>query len=165
MFDLCTLAADCYFHPETRGSSSIKKVLPAIMGHSLFLRERYSKPIYGVNGPISSKNFLNKPMIWWQEDPTRPGKAIDPYSLLEGISDKGTGDLELEIIRSAEKLSEAESSVLRDGSGAMMAYIREQSGTLSQEAQTKLRAEMLRYCELDTFAMVMVLQAWFDMSE
>ena len=31
MVDLCVLAAKAYFHPDTKGSSSIKKVLPAIL--------------------------------------------------------------------------------------------------------------------------------------
>ena len=31
MVDLCALASKAYFHPDTKGSSSIKKVLPAIL--------------------------------------------------------------------------------------------------------------------------------------
>ena len=31
MVDLCDLAGKAYFHPDTKGSSSIKKVLPAML--------------------------------------------------------------------------------------------------------------------------------------
>ncbi len=47
MVDLCDLAGKAYFHPDTKGSSSIKKVLPAMLKGSALLKDRYSKPIYG----------------------------------------------------------------------------------------------------------------------
>jgi hypothetical protein len=68
-------------------------------------------------------------------------------------------------MRSVKRLVEAERSLLIDGGTAMMAYIREQSGTLSRDVQKKLRAELLSYCELDTLAMVIVLQGWLEMAE
>ena len=42
----------------------------------------------------------------------------------------------------------------------MLAYIRHQSGTLGADEQERLKAAMLRYCELDTLAMVMIMQGW-----
>ena len=59
MVDLCNLAAKAYFHPDTRGSSSIKKVLPATLKSSQLLKERYSQPIYGAPGGIPSLNFAS----------------------------------------------------------------------------------------------------------
>ena len=40
MVDLCDLAGKAYFHPDTQGSSSIKKVLPAILKGSDLLKDR-----------------------------------------------------------------------------------------------------------------------------
>ena len=48
MVDLCDLAGKAYFHPDTQGSSSIKKVLPAILKGSDLLKDRYSRPVYGI---------------------------------------------------------------------------------------------------------------------
>ena len=46
MYDLCKLSKDAYFHQGTKGSSSIKKVLPAVLKTSKFLKEKYSHPIW-----------------------------------------------------------------------------------------------------------------------
>lgn len=50
MVDLCELAAKTYFHPDTKGSSSIKKVLPAILNSSDELKAKYSRQVYGAPG-------------------------------------------------------------------------------------------------------------------
>ena len=57
MVDLCDLAGKAYFHPDTKGSSSIKKVLPAILKGSDELRAKYSRPIYGAAGgmPVTGR--------------------------------------------------------------------------------------------------------------
>ena len=44
MVDLCDLAGKAYFHPDTKGSSSIKKVLPAILKGSELLKTKYRRP-------------------------------------------------------------------------------------------------------------------------
>jgi Domain of unknown function(DUF2779) len=59
MIDLCKLAEKAYLHPDTKGSNSIKKVLPAILKSSKHLQEIYSKPIYGTSDGIPSLNFSN----------------------------------------------------------------------------------------------------------
>ena len=48
MVDLCKMAEKTFFHPDTKGSNSIKKVLPAVLNVSKVLKETYSKPIYGA---------------------------------------------------------------------------------------------------------------------
>ncbi len=50
MVDQWELVKRYFYHPEMGGSNSIKKVLPAILNNSAFLREKYSKPIYGARG-------------------------------------------------------------------------------------------------------------------
>ena len=41
-----------------------------------------------------------------------------------------------------------------------MAYQRLQFEDLSPEARQGIERALLRYCELDTFAMVMIVEAW-----
>ena len=45
---------------------------------------------------------------------------------------------------------------LRDGGAAMMAYAYLQFGDLHAEQRELIRKALLRYCELDTMAMVMI---------
>lgn len=78
--DLCRLAEKAFFHPATKGSNSIKKVLPAVMQSSEYLKRKYSRPIYGAMGGIQSLNFVDH--VWWQEV---GGAVVDPYRLLPPV--------------------------------------------------------------------------------
>ena len=62
----------------TQGSSSIKKVLPALLRAAPNLQVKYSSPIYGGAGPISSHNYAD--FVWVQRD--TQGRIRDPYELL-----------------------------------------------------------------------------------
>lgn len=53
-----------------------------------------------------------------------------------------------------------DSSVIADGGGATTAYARMQFETLDEFTRTRIKSSMLRNCELDTLAMVMIMQAW-----
>ena len=48
MVDMLELVKRYYYDPYTRGSNSIKQVLPAILNSSRYLQEKYSQPIYGA---------------------------------------------------------------------------------------------------------------------
>src|SRR5258708_1935421 len=75
MVELGELVKKFYYHPLTKGSNSIKKVLPAILQESQFLQARYSKPVYGSSTGIESKNYQN-----WQWIKTGADEVvIDPY--------------------------------------------------------------------------------------
>ena len=152
MVDLAELARKHYFHPSTQGSSSIKKVLPAVMSSSAFLRDTYGQPIYGatdaigatgVSANIPSLNFRN--MAWWVQDAN--GQVMDPYELL--VTELGGLD---------ETGLQAEA--INQGGAASYAYLRLQFEDLQPEERQSLRDGLLRYCELDTLAMVFILQAW-----
>jgi hypothetical protein len=159
MVDQADLAARLYYHPYTRGSSSIKKVLPAILRSSAVLRETYGQPIYGGSGSMSSLNYTDQAMTWWQEDPENPGIPLDPYRLLPATfaHRSVTEEQELNMMDMFESVPE---DLLKDGSGAMMGYIRQQSGQMPEQDMLDTQAAMLRYCELDTLAMVMIMQEW-----
>jgi hypothetical protein len=150
MVDLCVLARKAYFHPLTKGSCSIKKVLPAVMASSPFLRERYSQPVYGAAGGIPSLNFRD--WAWWQAE---GGAARSPYDLLPPLFDDVPQALQ-------EAVGTDDLNALADGGSATMAWARmqfEDAPTWEREAVEKA---LLRYCELDTLAMVMVLQSWMS---
>lgn len=147
MVDLCDLAEKFYFHPSTKGSNSLKKVLPALMQSSDLLRERYGQATYGGEGV--SLNFT-QPIAWWQ---LRDGEVVDPYSLLPPVFDDVSAG---ELNAAEEGLAEE----LREGGAAMAAYARLQFEDLPAGRREAIRSALLRYCELDTLAMVMAVQAW-----
>lgn len=151
MVDLCDIAEKFYFHPSTKGSNSLKKVLPALMKSSIVLRETYGKATYGGKGV--SLNFV-EPIAWWQE---RDGQVMDPCALLPPVFDDVSRD---ETDAADEGLSEE----LKEGGAAMAAYARLQFEDLSDTRRASIESALLRYCELDTLAMVMAIQAWDHMA-
>jgi len=141
MVDLCDLAKRAYYHPDTKGSSSIKVVLPAVMKTSEFLKEKYSKPIYGNTCGIPSINYVDH--TWWIE---RDGQAVGPYDLLK--------ELGRELSGSATDLD------IADGGAAIAAFSRLQFEDLDDAERQAIKLGLLRYCEVDTLAMVMIAEAW-----
>jgi len=152
MVDLCAIASKAYFHPDTKGSSSIKKVLPAILKASSTLRETYSKPIYGSPGGIASFNFASPDGLAWI-DIGPDGSVSDPYTKLK----QAAKDL---LPQGVELTPEGDVSIIAEGGAAAVAYARLQFEDLDHHARERIESALLRYCELDTFAMVMVIQAW-----
>jgi hypothetical protein len=145
MADLCALARKSFFHPASKGSSSIKKLLPAVLSTSQFLRHKYSQPTYGAAGGMSSKNFAN--WTWWRE---HDGVVIEPYKLL--------ADAEHEMLGSGP---DDEGAVeIAEGGAAAAAFSRLQYELLDDVERTQITRALLRYCELDTLAMVMIVEAW-----
>lgn len=152
MVDLCKIADKYFFHPSTKGRSSIKVVLPAVMQSSTLLQERYSQPIYGARDGLFSNNF--KDWAWWRVE---DGQVQNPYSILPGIFD----DLSMELSEEVED-EDGSDFEINEGGAASMAYSRLQFEYLSDEYRTRIRVGLLKYCELDTLAMAMVFQAWQD---
>ena len=145
MVDLCEMVKRYYYSPLTKGSNSIKKVLPAILNSSPFIKEKYSQPIYGTQ--FKSKNFEN--WAWIKMD--AEGKVCDPYKLLPPVFT----DFDLEELDSVT----TENS-LADGGAAMTAYARMQFTEMSALEADRVVNALLKYCELDTFAMVMIYEFW-----
>ena len=50
----------------------------------------------------------------------------------------------------------------KDGAAAMTSYARMQFTEMSELERDALTRALLRYCELDTMAMVMIMEAWLD---
>ena len=150
MIDLNKVALRAYFHPQTKGRTSIKKVLPAVMATSPLLKAKYSQPIYGAD--IPSLNFPQG-FTWYQEV---NGIPQDPYDRLKTLALEMLGSDARDLIDVPEGVEIAE------GGAAAMAYARLQFEDLSVEERARIEEALFRYCELDTFAMVMILEAWRD---
>lgn len=149
MVDLRDLVLKYYYHPATSGSNSIKDVLPAILSCSDFVINKYSKPIYG--NEIQSNNYKDQIWIVFNES----GVIINPYKLLPPINAGIDNDLLDELV-----LDEAEG--ISDGGGAMIAYARMQFSQMGNLEKENVIQALKRYCELDTLAMVMIVEAWKD---
>ncbi len=147
MIDLCDLVKKYYYSPYTNGSNSIKKVLPAVLNDSDFLKAKYCSPIYGSDKGPSSLNYCN--WVWLRQD--KEGSIVDPYKILPRIFT----DEELEKIEPMVNSSE-----IADGGAAMMAFALMQFTEMSGVEANKIQDALLKYCELDTFAMVMIFEHW-----
>ncbi len=201
MVDLYEMVKRYYYHPATRGSISLKYVLPAVLSTSEFLKQKYSQPVYGADGGIRSLNF--KDQRWFvmsepgaaataelsepravataelsepravatgspvgtpelKENPDRQPLEIpnpkseiripvDPYRLLPALFTDET-PRDYEIIFEQDRIS--------DGGAAMTAYGKLQFQEMSPEERAAIESALLKYCELDTLAMVMIYEAW-----
>ena len=149
MVDLCALGKRYYYSPSTNGSNSIKRVLPAVLNESRFLKEKYSRPIYGKGCDILSRN--TDPIAWIQMEGDR---VKDPYKLLPKMF-TDVSDMYFECLSVDDEL--------RDGGAAMTAYAKMQFEEMSDLGRQEIRRALQRYCELDTLAMVMIYEAWLDL--
>lgn len=149
MVDLLELVKWYYYDPNTHGSNSIKYVLPAIINRSTYLQAKYSKPIYGT-AQLPSKNFND--FVWIQKDQT--GNIKDPYKLLPKIFE--------DINEVDEQKLLMENEELRNGAAAMTAYAKMQFTHMSEYEKNAITKALLKYCELDTFAMVLILESWIN---
>jgi len=146
MVDLWELVKRYYYDPHTNGSTSIKAVLPAIINSSTYIKEKYAQPIYGTKDGIISQNFNDH--IWVKE---AGGELLDPYAQLPPLfQDISAHDAQLLF----------EDTELSNGGAALTAYAKLQFTEMSDYEREALTQGLLKYCELDTLAMVMVYEAW-----
>jgi len=146
MIDLLEIVKHYYYNPATNGSNSIKYVLPAILNSSKYLRGKYSQPIYGAAGGIPSLNYQDWTWIKYEN-----GRVIDPYKLLPKMF-QDIPDKELALLSADNEL--------REGGAALSAYARMQFEEMSEYERQEIKSALLKYCELDTMAMVMLYEGW-----
>jgi hypothetical protein len=144
MVDLNAVVKDYYYNPYTKGSNSIKAVLPAALKSSKFLQTKYSQSLRDIN--VSSKNF-DENHIWLKIE---NNQVINPYKMLPVLFD-GWTELELQ-----ETLSEMEG--IADGGAALTAYAKLQYQDMTAIEREEITTGLLKYCELDTLAMVMIYE-------
>ena len=156
MIDMCELVKNYYYDPYMKGSNSIKVVLPAILNGSAYLQKKYAEPIYGAQGGIKSLNYTDKTWVERDED----GKVKDPYQLLPTLFEDLTPE-EQELLDAGELFMTNDE--LHDGGAAMTAYCKLQFAEMSDVERKEVERALLKYCELDTFAMVMIYEGWKDL--
>ncbi len=144
MVDLWDVEKRYYYNPSTKGSNSIKAVLPASLGSSKFLQEKYSKPLNVID--VTSKNFSGN-HIWLEIEDSI---IKNPYKMLPPLFD-GWSEEEIE-----NTLSEIEN--IDNGGAALTAYGKLQYTDMETSEIVELTSALLKYCELDTLAMVMIYE-------
>jgi len=145
MVDMYDLVLRFYYSRHAKGSNSLKQILPAAINDSSFLKEKYCKPIYGKNMPVKSLNFDSH--IWIDENYDN-----DPYKTLPPVFDNFSRSELDDLISDMEGLA--------DGGAAMMAYAKLQFVDIPEDQREAIKNALLKYCELDTLAMVMLWEFW-----
>ena len=146
MVDLYKLVTSYYYPPAARGSNSIKAILPATIMASDFLREKYSHQIYG-SIEMPSLNFQHKT---WLPD----NDHLNPYKALPPVFEEWTNEELDSLIENVEEIA--------DGGAALTAYAKMQFSHVPANQREMLKNALLKYCELDTLAMVMILEYWIN---
>lgn len=144
MVDLWDIVKRYYYNPLTKGSNSIKDVLPAVLNSSKYIRDKYSKRIKDID--LSSKNFPED-HIWLT---IKDGASLSPYKMLPSVFQNWTEE-EIE-----NTLSEIED--IANGGAALTAYSKLQYSDMGKVEVEELTKALLKYCELDTLAMVMIFE-------
>ena len=163
MIDLLDIVKRYYYcYNQMHGSNSIKKVLPAVLNSSDFLKHKYRELIYGSE--IHSENISPDDPVAWIKD--LPDGTIDnPYHRLPSmISYLDVSEAEMQLLEETEPTGD--DMTIANGGAALTAYNRLLFCPNTQ-MEKALRTALLRYCELDTMAMVFIweyfyheVQAW-----
>ena len=149
MVDLYELVLSYYYTPHAKGSNSIKAILPAVINDSELIRNKYSKAIYGTL-EMPSLNFNNHTWINYES-------GNNPYNSLDPVFEKFSLELDEELKSKGINIDS-----ISDGGAAMMAYAFLQFSDISPHEKQHLEKGLLKYCELDTMAMVMIMEAFMD---
>jgi hypothetical protein len=144
MVDLRDMVLKYYYNPYTKGSNSIKAVLPAALQSSKYLRSKYAQPLKEIG--LSSLNFSEN-HIWLQEN---GGVMVSPYKMLPPLFEGWNEEEMLETISELEGIA--------DGGMALTAYAKLQYVDMSEREREELTLGLKKYCELDTLAMVMIYE-------
>lgn len=132
--DLCNISREHFYDPAMKGSHSIKVVLPVAW------RNKEVQKLF----PEYSKDRNGNP-------------ASNPYDALPALT-----LLDREPSGLAQLVDLEELDIVKDGTGAMRAYehIRYGAGSSQAAVREDVRRQLLRYCQLDTAAMLMVWRYW-----
>jgi len=146
MEDLYKLVLRYYYSPFAGGRNGLKYILPAIIRDSPFLQDKYGKPgVYGKQLEVKSLNFDDH--VWVSE-----AHGFDPYRTLPSVfSDYDKDQLESLV---------SEMDELADGGAALAAYNCLQFSEVPDDQRARIIESLYRYCELDTMAMVKLIEGW-----
>jgi hypothetical protein len=151
MVDLRKVVLSYYYNPLTKGSNSIKAVLPAVLQSCSYLKDKYSKPL-SENG-VSSLNFPGTHS--WLKGATQA--FVSPYKMLPPLFDGWAEDEKEELLSEMEGIA--------DGGMALTAYAKLQYVDMSEKERNELTSGLKKYCELDTLAMVMIYEHFREITQ
>lgn len=156
MVDLLEVVKRYYYnYDEMHGSNSIKKVLPAVLNSSDLLQEKYSQDIYGSE--IISQNIAPSSPKHWIEK-LADGRVENPYHLLDSVA-AFLGISEAEAQQMEDNACEEDEFTVANGGAALTAYSKLMF--CNDTMTPALRTSLLRYCELDTLAMVFIWEYFY----
>jgi hypothetical protein len=160
MVDLCDMVKKFYYcYSQMHGSNSIKKVLPAVLNSSQLLQDKYSQAIYGKEIP-SLNISADKPIAWISR--LEDGTIDNPYHQLPSVASY-LGLTEEQVWRledSQTEWNDDDDMTVANGGAALTAYSKLMfcdDGKMDEA----LRMALLRYCELDTMAMVFIWEYFY----
>jgi hypothetical protein len=157
MVDLHRLVQEGYHSQKAEGSISLKAILPSILHDAPAVASKYMKPgVYGAGLEIESLNFTGPDgHVWIQEE-----KGNDPYKTLPEIFGAEHEQLNAMLLRLAG--SDNDEGVINQGGLAMTAYNFTQFNNINDAERHSISQALLRYCELDTLAMVILVEGLFE---
>lgn len=156
MIDLYALVKDGYYSKVEGGSISLKHILPAILNDAPGVAALFSRPGVFGSATVTSQNFsLQDGHVWLQ-----PARRNDPYKTLPPIFGTDRATLNDMLTRLAGDDDEA---TINQGGLAMTAWNFTQFSELTDVERAAIRNALLRYCELDTLAMVMLVMGLFEL--
>jgi len=143
MVDLRKIVLAYYYNPLTKGSNSIKALLPAVLQSSAFLQKKYSQALDKIG--VSSLNFPSSHQ--WLQDTK---DFVSPYKMLPPLFDGWEEDEQEELVADIDSIA--------DGGMALTAYGKLQYVEMNDRERAELVSGLKKYCELDTLAMVMIYE-------
>jgi hypothetical protein len=156
MVDLHRLVQEGYYSKVAGGSISLKYVLPAVLHDAPGVAALFGAPgIFGTHA-INSHNFtLADQHVWLQAT-----RGNDPYQTLPPVFTGEHTNLNAMLARLA---GDDDEGAINQGGLAMTAWNFTQFADVSVDERRSIREALLRYCELDTLAMVMLVMGLFEL--
>jgi hypothetical protein len=157
MVDLHRLVQEGYYSKVAGGSISLKYILPAILTDAPGVARHFSQAGIFAGPAVTSLNFRPEHGHVW----LRAECGNDPYKTLPPIFHGERASLNELLIRLAG--DDGDEVAINQGGLAMTAWNFTQFADISLEERAAIRDALLRYCELDTLAMVMLILGLFEL--
>lgn len=154
MHDLLEVVLQTYISKHAGGSNSIKQILPAILNDAPQTAAFFSRRgTYGRGLEMQSLNFTDPSGHQWltNESNGDPYKTLPPLFGSIGLHDEGIDEM-------VSGLFGTNGDTIDQGGLAMAAYNLTRYESLGDYEREQLRNGLLRYCELDTLAMCMLVK-------
>jgi hypothetical protein len=156
MVDLHRLVQEGYYSKVAGGSISLKHILPAILHDAPEVAALFSRAGLFGGAAITSQNFTAADGHVWLQ----PAKGNDPYKTLPPIFQGEYAGLNEMLARLA---GDDDEGAINHGGMAMTSWSFTQFADMGTAEREAIRNALLRYCELDTLAMVILVMGLFEL--